>query len=44
MIAEYERAQLLERYRRGKRYRARAGDVAVLGGAPLWLSLYSQNA
>nr|NHB98826.1 recombinase family protein [Photorhabdus stackebrandtii] len=34
MIAEYERAQLLERYRRGKRHRARAGDVAVLGGAP----------
>ncbi|MEX0448099.1 recombinase family protein [Xenorhabdus sp. SGI246] len=34
MIAEYERAQLLERYRRGKRYRAKLGDVAVLGGAP----------
>jgi site-specific DNA recombinase len=34
MIAEYERAQILERSRRGKRYRARAGEVSVLGGAP----------
>ena len=34
MIAEYERAQILERSRRGKRHRARRGEVAVLGGAP----------
>ena len=34
MIAEYERAQILERSRRGKRHRARAGEVSVLGGAP----------
>jgi site-specific DNA recombinase len=34
MIAEYERAQILERSRRGKRHRAKAGEVAVLGGAP----------
>ena len=34
MIAEYERAQILERSRRGKRYRARAGEVSVLGGTP----------
>ena len=34
MIAEYERAQILERSRRGKRHRARRGEIAVLGGAP----------
>jgi len=34
MIAEYERAKILERSRRGKRYAARSGDVAVLSGAP----------
>ena len=34
MIAEYERAQILERTRRGKRYRARQGSVNVLSGAP----------
>jgi site-specific DNA recombinase len=34
MIAEYERAQILERSRRGKRYRARQGQVNVLSGAP----------
>jgi site-specific DNA recombinase len=34
MIAEYERAQILERSRRGKRHRARQGDVSVLSGAP----------
>jgi site-specific DNA recombinase len=34
MIAEYERAQILERSRRGKRYRARQGEVGVLSGAP----------
>jgi len=34
MIAEYERAKILERSRRGKRHAARRGDVSVLGGAP----------
>ena len=34
MIAEYERAQILERSRRGKRHRAQAGVVNVLSGAP----------
>src|SRR5262245_45027897 len=32
MIAEYERAQILERSRRGKRHRARQGQVSVLYG------------
>ncbi|MGC1954584.1 MAG: recombinase family protein, partial [Gammaproteobacteria bacterium] len=34
MIAEYERAKILERSRRGKRHKARLGSVNVLGGAP----------
>jgi site-specific DNA recombinase len=34
MIAEYERAQIAERTRRGKRYKAKAGSVNVLSGAP----------
>jgi site-specific DNA recombinase len=34
MVAEYERAKILERSRRGKRHAARRGSVNVLGGAP----------
>jgi site-specific DNA recombinase len=34
MIAEYERAQTLERSRRGKRHRAKSGEVSVLSNAP----------
>jgi site-specific DNA recombinase len=34
MIAEYERAQIAERNRRGKRHRAKCGLVNVLSGAP----------
>jgi site-specific DNA recombinase len=34
MIAEYERAQIAERSRRGKRHRAQQGMVNVLSGAP----------
>jgi site-specific DNA recombinase len=34
MIAEYERAQILERSRRGKRHRAHQGSVSVIGAAP----------
>ena len=34
MMAEYERAKIVERHRRGKLHAARAGLVNVLGGAP----------
>jgi site-specific DNA recombinase len=34
MIAEYERAQIAERSRRGKRHRAQLGSINVLSGAP----------
>src|SRR6202521_762017 len=34
MIAEYERAQIIERSRRGKRHRAQQGTINVLSGAP----------
>src|SRR5216683_2703489 len=34
MIAEYERAQILERSRRGKRFRAHSGEISVMSGAP----------
>ena len=34
MIAEYERAQIAERTRRGKKHRAKAGEVSVLSCAP----------
>ncbi|MBM0744625.1 recombinase family protein [Phormidium sp. CLA17] len=34
MVAEYERAKILERSRRGKRHAARSGSVNPLSGAP----------
>lgn len=34
MIAEHERAQIAERTRRGKKYRAKSGSINVLSGAP----------
>lgn len=34
MIAEYERAQIIERSRRGKRHRAKSGLINVLSGTP----------
>src|SRR5207249_9244482 len=34
MVAEYERAKILERSRRGKLHAARHGAISVLGGAP----------
>jgi site-specific DNA recombinase len=34
IIAEYERAKILERTRRGRRFAARQGKVSVLGNAP----------
>jgi site-specific DNA recombinase len=34
LVAEYERAKILERRRRGKRHAAQAGSVSVLSAAP----------
>lgn len=34
MIAEYERAKILERSRRGKRHKAQVGSVSVMSAAP----------
>ena len=34
MISEYERAMITERSRRGKRFKAKSGNVNVLSGAP----------
>jgi site-specific DNA recombinase len=34
IVAEYERAKIMERSRRGKRYAAQTGNVAVLSSAP----------
>jgi site-specific DNA recombinase len=34
MMAEYERAKIIERHRRGKLHAARSGSVNVMGGAP----------
>ncbi len=34
MIAEYERAKIMERHRRGKIHAAKKGHINVLGGAP----------
>ena len=44
MFAEYEKAQLMERYRRGKAYRARSGSVNVLGGAPFGYRYVNKTA
>ena len=43
MIAEYERAQILERTRRGKTHRAKAGTVNVLSGAPFGYRYVRKN-
>jgi site-specific DNA recombinase len=34
MVAEYERAKIIERSRRGKRHAAQTGEVSVLSGVP----------
>src|SRR5512135_2346672 len=34
MFAEHEKAQIMERYRRGKAHRAKTGSINVLSGAP----------
>ena len=44
MFAEYEKAQLMERYRRGKAHRARCGSVNVLGGAPFGYRYINKTA
>jgi len=43
MIAEYERAQIIERTRRGKTHRARQGTVKVLSGAPFGYRYVRKN-
>ena len=43
MFAEYEKAQLMERYRRGKAHRARTGSVNVLVGRPVRLPVRAQE-
>src|SRR6266516_1371384 len=43
MIAEYERAQIAERSRRGKRHRAKSGCVNVLSGAPYGYRYVKRN-
>ena len=43
MIAEYERAQIAERSRRGKRYRAKVGCVNVLSAAPYGYRYVKKN-
>jgi site-specific DNA recombinase len=43
MIAEYERAQIAERTRRGKLHHARNGDPAVLAGAPYGYRYVAKN-
>ena len=44
MIAEYERAKIMERHRRGKRHAARTGAVNVLSGAPYGYRYVSKYA
>lgn len=43
MVAEYERAKILERSRRGKRHAARRGSVNVLSGAPYGYRYMSEH-
>src|SRR6516162_11460213 len=44
MIAEYERAKIMERSRRGKRHAARCGSVNVLAAAPYGYRYISKHA
>jgi len=44
MIAEFERAKIMERSRRGKRHAARRGSVNVLGGAPYGYRYINKHA
>src|SRR6267143_1518001 len=43
MIAEYERAQIAERSRRGKRHKAQQGVINVLSGAPYGYRYVKKN-
>jgi site-specific DNA recombinase len=43
MFAEYERAKILERSRRGRRFAARQGKVSVLGHAPFGYRYVSKD-
>ena len=43
MVAEYERAKILERSRRGKRHAGRRGRVNVLSGAPYGYRYISEH-
>jgi site-specific DNA recombinase len=43
MFAEYEKAQIMERYRRGKAHRARTGSINVLSGAPFGYRYVRKN-
>src|SRR3954462_13593241 len=43
MVAEYERAKILERSRRGKRHAARRGSVSVLANAPYGYRYVAKN-
>ena len=43
MFAEYEKAQILERYRRGKTHRAQTGSINVLSGAPFGYRYVAQE-
>jgi site-specific DNA recombinase len=44
VVAEYERAKILERSRRGKRHAAQHGEVSVLSGAPYGYRYVSKAA
>ena len=44
MFAEYEKAQIMERYRRGKAHRARTGSINVLSGAPFGYRYVGKSA
>src|SRR5690349_3191571 len=44
MFAEYERAKMLERSRRGKRHRAQSGAVSVLSRAPFGYRYITREA
>jgi site-specific DNA recombinase len=44
MFAEYEKAQILERYRRGKTHRAQNGSINVLSGAPFGYRYVARSA
>ena len=44
MIAEYERAKILERSRRGRRHAARSGSVSALGKLPFGYRYISKDA